>query len=748
MAGFREVNPRITSIISSLLLLIIVGRAWADAPPLSKAHAHLDNSGKCNRCHEVWEGVEDRKCLACHKEIKSRIAKGKGYHARVNKKCQKCHREHRGRRGKLIKIPSSFDHDDTGYRLEGRHAKVRCKECHTKKRPKSKLGTRTYLFDRTPSCASCHPDIHGFSRSGLGRHCERCHNAYDWRTLNARIDFDHTRLTDYPLKGEHKTVKCGKCHRDRRKFAPLRHKTCDSCHEDVHSGAFSGYRCRDCHTEAGWSRVRFRHDKVGFPLLGEHKRVRCLDCHEKEQWSGIPKDCKACHESEDPHRGQFGNRPCSRCHQSGSWTRLVFDHVKQSSFPLLGKHKTLSCKRCHPPYGKSLKFKGVDGECKTCHEKDDRHGGQFGDKPCSNCHRPDSWHTIVFDHTVTRFPLEGRHSRTMCDKCHPGGNTEVKQPMVCRACHADIHEGQFGNLDCKACHGFQSFAIEDFDHDRANWPLTGKHAQLECSDCHQGGRFKPIDHRCRDCHRDFHEGQFGKKPCDVCHVTDTWSDVSAKFVHDRDSRFPLLGAHEALECEKCHFNNRFKPLDRECGGCHIDIHQGDKGPDCGDCHNQTDWRVNAGIAHDFGRFKLEGAHDTIPCERCHVGSRKLGGTGVECVNCHRDPHFGALGPFCADCHDQKEWIPARFKHWRTGYRLTGEHRFVPCKACHMNNVWGGLPTACEFCHLNQWMRTNQQPGLCNHAIRHWGPGNCENCHTTRGWDRLRPGIRRPQECAP
>lgn len=727
-------------------MLFAPAAARADAPPLSKAHSGLDNSKKCVRCHEVWEGVEDRKCLSCHRDIRGRISKGKGYHAKVRKACQKCHREHRGRGGRLIKIPSSFDHDLTGYKLEGKHKRVRCKECHTRKRPASRTGTTTYLFPKTPRCSDCHPDIHRFTKAGIGRNCQRCHNAFSWRTLNARLDFDHTRLTSYPLKGQHATVRCNKCHRDRRRFAPVAHKKCDDCHKDVHRGVFGSIRCHECHDESSFGRVRFRHDRVGFPLRLAHQRVRCLQCHTKSQWAGIPKDCKGCHEDEDPHGTQFGQRACARCHLSGSWTRLSFNHDKQSTFRLLGKHKAVPCRRCHPPQGKSLKFKGLSGECLTCHAEDDRHRGQFGDKPCSNCHRPTGWLDIVFDHTVTRFPLLGLHAETMCDKCHPGGNTEVKQPMVCRACHADIHAGQFGRVDCSGCHGFSSFQVDDFDHARARWRITGKHTKLDCKACHQGGRFKPIDHACADCHRDFHEGQFGKRPCERCHVTERWDDVSASFTHDRDSVFPLRDAHKRLECEKCHFTNRFKPLDVRCDGCHVDVHRGDRGPDCADCHSEVDWQVNTAIAHDFGRFRLEGAHDVLPCDRCHTAERKLGGTGVECIHCHRDPHFSAFGAWCADCHDQQEWLPARFRHWNTGYRLTGEHRFVPCKACHLNNIYGGLPTSCEFCHLNQWMRSNLRAGLCNHAARQWGPGNCDNCHTTRGWERLRPGILVPQEC--
>lgn len=723
-----------------------VRAALADAPPLSQAHAELDDSKKCVRCHEVWEGVEDKKCLACHREIRDRNAAGKGYHAKQRKKCQSCHHEHKGRRSELIVIPANFDHLQTDYPLEGRHGQVKCKECHTKKRPASKIGSTTYLFDRTPSCASCHPDVHGFTKAGLGQRCERCHNAFSWRTLNSRIDFDHTRLTDYPLKGAHEAVRCAKCHKDRRRFSPVPHGDCNSCHSDVHKGTFAELRCRECHDEKSFTSPRYKHDRSSFRLLGAHIKVRCVACHKKNQWSGVPHDCGGCHKEQDPHGTQFPNKPCGRCHLNGSWTQLVFNHDKQSSFRLLGKHRELACRRCHPPLAASLRFKGIDGDCKACHTKDDPHAGQFGDKSCANCHKPTGWLDIVFDHTVTRFQLLGKHAETMCDKCHPGGNTSVKQPMICAACHVDIHRGQFGRVDCSSCHGLSSFQIDGFDHTRAGFQLDGKHLGLECVACHQGGRYRPIDHACADCHRDFHRNQFRGKPCDACHVTAVWNDTSARFVHERDSVFPLNGAHRVLECEKCHFNNRFKPLETRCNGCHVDIHKGDMGPDCADCHNETDWTVNAGIAHDFGRYKLEGAHDTIPCERCHKDQRKLGGLAAECINCHRDPHFSSLGPNCTDCHGQKEWLPTTFRHYQTGYRLTGEHRFVLCQACHLNNIYGGLPTACEFCHLNQWMRANQRQGLCNHSLRHWGPGNCENCHTTRGWERLRPGISVPEEC--
>lgn len=715
--------------------------ARADAPPLSKAHAQFDKSSKCSVCHVVWEGVEDNKCLTCHREIKSRVAKRKGFHATVRKKCQGCHREHRGRDSSIIKVPKRFNHKLTGWPLQGRHARTKCKECHAAKRPKSKIGTRTYLFDERPICSDCHQDVHGFVKSGLGKRCDRCHNVFGFNVLNAKPDFSHSKLTDFPLKGSHTTTPCRKCHKDRRKFAPVKHRSCKSCHKDPHKGVFNDFACKDCHTEKAFRRVVFNHSVTGYGLSGTHEKTDCVNCHKKEQWQNLPKRCVDCHGDEDPHKGQFKGKACGKCHGPTRWNDETFNHNRQSTFKLEGKHARAACVKCHPTFGTSLRFKPVDGACKKCHGKEDPHEGQFGDRPCSNCHHPTAWGNIRFDHSVTKFDLEGKHALTLCDKCHPGGDTDTPQPMECKACHVDLHRNQFKQRKCNDCHSFGAFAIDEFDHAKARFPRTGRHTEIECRDCHQGGRFRPIDHRCVDCHKDFHGGQFTDKrtkrgpDCNTCHTTKWWSDTSDAFDHERDTSFPRLGRHVPLSCAKCHANNRYRPMDTKCGGCHIDVHQGDKGPDCEDCHTEGDWQVNTAIAHDFGAWRLEGVHDTLACSRCHQDERrKLGGLGIECVGCHRDPHFSAFGPICVDCHGQREWLPAKFRHYETGYRLTGRHRFVGCRDCHKNQVYGPLPTTCEFCHLEDAVRVANICG--NHVFFQ----SCEDCHTTRGFAPGRQNI--------
>src|SRR5207244_3698737 len=150
--------------------------------------------------------------------------------------------------------------------------------------------------------------------------CDRCHNVFGFNVLNAKPDFDHNSLTDFALKGQHETVPCRKCHKDRRKFAPVTHKECSSCHKDPHQGIFSDFTCSDCHQEKAFDRLIFPHeDKTGYKLEGTHARTDCTGCHKKEQWQNLTKVCAGCHAEADPHRNQFGKTGCEKCHAPTKW---------------------------------------------------------------------------------------------------------------------------------------------------------------------------------------------------------------------------------------------------------------------------------------------------------------------------------------------------------------------------------------------------------------------------------------------
>jgi hypothetical protein len=91
-----------------------------------------------------------------------------------------------------------------------------------------------------------------------------------------------------------------------------------------------------------------------------------------------------------------------------------------------------------------------------------------------------------------------------------------------------------------------------------------------------------------------------------------------------------------------------------CQGCHKDVHQGQfvatavEGSltgnitDCGRCHTPTkDWRPKNFDHNRDSRFKLEGAHQTVPCSKCHVANEN---NGIKFVK------YKPIDPACSACH--------------------------------------------------------------------------------------------------
>jgi hypothetical protein len=109
---------------------------------LNGIHAEI----KCNGCHTV-QTVSGKKfqdfkvihfsCSDCHKDP---------HNNKFGQSCNQCHNE---LSFEIIKGVSSFDHDMTNYRLDGKHREVNCKDCH-----KTKF-TDPLKFS---SCTDCHTD--------------------------------------------------------------------------------------------------------------------------------------------------------------------------------------------------------------------------------------------------------------------------------------------------------------------------------------------------------------------------------------------------------------------------------------------------------------------------------------------------------------------------------------------------------------------------------------------------------------
>ncbi|MXO47471.1 cytochrome C [Erythrobacter vulgaris] len=404
--------------------------------PLTGAHAELT----CASCHKPSQAfrVAPTTCVACHK-------KDDTHDGRLGEKCEGCHTTSNWTQTR------AFDHSITGFNLLGKHRAVTCEGCHANRR-----------FEGTPTtCVACHrnDDIHEGSK---GDKCESCHVATGWEFVNfdhsrdtrfpltgshrattcvqchgkgerikrppmtcfgchaeddvhkgsygrdcaschktttwSSVSFDHARF-GFPLRGAHAAIACKTCHVQPAGKVKLP-TTCAGCHssDDPHRGQL-GRTCASCHTESRWRPASgFDHDATAFRLAGRHRAVTCTACHANLTFQAKGTTCIACH-ADTRHAGRFGRAPnCAQCHDTSDWQSWTFDHGRQTSFPLDGRHARLSCYACH---GQETQSARIGSTCSQCHSADDIHRGEFGSN-CAECHTTGSWSELITRTSMVR----------------------------------------------------------------------------------------------------------------------------------------------------------------------------------------------------------------------------------------------------------------------------------------------------------------------------------------------------------
>jgi hypothetical protein len=500
--------------------LLAAGRAEAVNPEtllmpgkLSAAHAKYEDD--CAHCHDRASSNPMRQtqlCLDCHKEIAADLKAHHGFHGRLpgmdDSQCRACHAEHLGRGADIVKLSrEQFDHDLSNYPLRGAHASVPCEACHVAGKP---------WRDARPECLACHRKEEPHEGK-LGRDCASCHDDSSWR----HVRYDHDKST-FPLHDKHAEIACAACHfGNRYKGTP---GECVSCHQpdDVHRGE-RGAKCGDCHNTRSWKNSKFDHKKeTGFALEGVHDRIACNDCHRSGNLKDkLPKDCFGCHQAQDAHASRLG-QDCGKCHGNEAWKPPLFDHSRDTTWPLVGRHAKVACHTCHTAPVATQK---LPSQCVSCHRASDVHLGRLG-SGCDQCHTPEGWRTVVnFDHDLTKFPLVGLHVAVPCEQCHL--TREYRDVgHECVDCHQkdDVHKGSLGK-DCARCHSPNGWRLWEFDHGKeTGFALSGAHGRLACESCHREppGQVK-LKQDCLSCHAkdDVHLGQYGRL-CDRCHSAVTW----------------------------------------------------------------------------------------------------------------------------------------------------------------------------------------------------------------------------------
>jgi hypothetical protein len=521
--------------------------------------------------------------------------------------------------------------------------------------------------------------------------CMECHSYTSWKPIRSNPEFNHDQ-TGYPLRGMHAKVPCTKCHLSLT-FKNVSTR-CADCHADIHRRQF-GANCESCHSVKGWqaSLAQIRDHQNRFPLVGAHALLQCDDCHKNAaagQFTGLSTACYSCHQADFKtpvlnHAAAGFPTTCESCHTMDTWFNAKFDHLKYAGYALTGAHITLPCTACHA----NNVFANTPATCYGCHQPDfagttnPNHAAAGFPTDCSLCHTTSAWSPSTFNH-ATVFPLTGAHATLPCAQCHTNNNYSTL-PTTCYGCHQTdwngttnpSHSAAGFPTTCDTCHTTTDWINVNFNHALyANYPLTGAHATLTCTQCHTNNNYSNTPTACYSCHQaDFngttnpnHVASGFPTDCSICHSTSAWSPSS--FNHN-NTAFPLTGAHTTLACTQCHTNNNYTTLPTTCYGCH-----------------QTDW------------------------------------------NGTTDPNHAAAGfpTTCDTCHTTTAWTGATFDHNNTPFPLTGAHTTVDCVKCHINNVFAGTPTTCYSCHAADFTGTTNP----NHVAAGW-PTTCTTCHTTTAW---------------
>lgn len=137
---------------------------------------------------------------------------------------------------------------------------------------------------------------------------------------------------------------------------------------------------------------------------------------------------------------------------------------------------------------------------------------------------------------------------------------------------------------CATCHGPEGWKpakiARSFDHGRFRFPLEGAHVQTACRACHLNLVFKEVGSSCTSCHQDIHRGELGDD-CARCHTPRSFIDRARMGRAHQLTRFPLVGAHAAADCEACHVlhtNRRYVNTPTECVACHLQDYYATRNP--------------------------------------------------------------------------------------------------------------------------------------------------------------------------
>lgn len=210
-------------------------RARTSPPPVAAA---VVSTNKATPVHGPFAGTAftatSQACATCHGDV---------HLGQVAATCESCHAVATPTFG----VTSGFSHARTKFALNGKHAGVDCRKCHTSQTATFPAGTGTAvrLTGIQTTCVTCHADVH---LGQLGTRCDTCHTDQTFKLPG----YTHKNAAQRAFfTGAHTKAACSACHTPAagatgtavRYAVPT---ACTACHRDVHNGTL-GPKCADCH---------------------------------------------------------------------------------------------------------------------------------------------------------------------------------------------------------------------------------------------------------------------------------------------------------------------------------------------------------------------------------------------------------------------------------------------------------------------------------------------------------------------
>ena len=521
---------------------------------------------------------------------------------------------------------------------------------------------------------------------------------------------------------------------------------------------------RSCHTDhkgrdaqiVELDKKKFDHALTDYALRGKHDKTECDKCHEPaKKYRAAPAGLQRLPQEGRRAQGCAGRRSAPTATPRATGRKPRFDHDK-TRFALTGKHVDAKCADCHKnndykdtPRPASAATRRTTTAARATRASTARSArAATTPRPGSLDLQPRHRHQVraarqAPQHQVRRLP----HRPPLQGQAEPG----LLRAATRRTTSTRTALGK----DCGSCHTERDWKEPaKFDHDKTDFPLLGKHVEVECKDCHKSTMFKEAPKDCFGCHKkdDKHEGTLGEAVRRLPRRAGLEDHQGP--LRPRQDQVPAAQRARRAEAEVQRLPQGPEELPQDAAGLLQLPQEGRQARGPGrqavrDLPQRPRWKDHA----------LRPRPDPLPADWASTSS-------ATCKNCHETPRYKDAPRDCYGCHkkEDKHKLEVRREvrelpqHARLGdlglrprqaqpsYKLDGAHRKVACESCHTQPAparqghRGAGQQAASSCHRKDDVHDGS-----------FG-ARCEQCHVTDNWKTIsqprRAALPRPTRSRP